>query len=65
MNFQSAVSDHAAIFKQLYFRQAMACLMHQSAIIVAKPAARTRSVTVGPVAATPAPPNGCPPPPKG
>ena len=53
MNFQSTVSDHAAIFKQLYFRQAMAYLMHQSAII-SGPLRGYGSVTVGPVAATPA-----------
>jgi peptide/nickel transport system substrate-binding protein len=33
INQQSTVSDHAAIFKQLYFRQAMAYLMNQSAIL--------------------------------
>jgi peptide/nickel transport system substrate-binding protein len=31
MNEQSSISDHAAIFKQLYFRQAMAYLMNQPA----------------------------------
>ena len=52
MNFQSTVSDHAAIFKQLYFRQAMAYLMHQSAIVRARCAVMGRSPS-GPVAATP------------
>jgi peptide/nickel transport system substrate-binding protein len=33
MNEQSSNSDHAAIFKQLYFRQAMAYLMNQAAIL--------------------------------
>jgi peptide/nickel transport system substrate-binding protein len=33
MNEQSTNSDHAAIFKQLYFRQAMAYLMNQPAIL--------------------------------
>jgi peptide/nickel transport system substrate-binding protein len=31
LNEQSTVGDHAAIFKQLYFRQALAYLMNQSA----------------------------------
>jgi peptide/nickel transport system substrate-binding protein len=53
MNFQSSVSDHAAIFKQLYFREAMAYLMNQEAIIKG-PLRGYGAVTVGPVAATPA-----------
>jgi peptide/nickel transport system substrate-binding protein len=53
MNFQSTISDHAAIFKQLYFRQAMAYLMNQAAIIKG-PLRGYGTVTVGPVAATPA-----------
>jgi peptide/nickel transport system substrate-binding protein len=52
MNYQSTVSDHAAIFKQLYFRQAMAYLMNQKAII-SGPLRGYGAVTVGPVAATP------------
>jgi len=52
MNFQSTVSDHAAVFKQLYFRQAMAYLMNQEAIIKG-PLRGYGTVTVGPVAATP------------
>ena len=53
MNFQSSVSDHAAIFKQLYFRQAMAYLMDQKAII-SGPLRGYGQPTVGPVGATPA-----------
>src|SRR5260370_16118435 len=52
-NFQSTVSDHAAIIRQLYFRQALAYLMNQAAII-SGPLRRYGAVTVGPVAATPA-----------
>jgi peptide/nickel transport system substrate-binding protein len=52
-NYQSSVSDHAAIIKQLYFRQALAYLMNQSAIING-PLRGYGAVTVGPVAATPA-----------
>jgi peptide/nickel transport system substrate-binding protein len=53
MNFQSSVSDHAAIFKQLYFRQAMAYLIDQKAII-SGPLRGYGQPTVGPVGATPA-----------
>src|SRR5580692_1148139 len=53
MNYQSTVSDHAAVFKQLYFRQAMAYLMNQAAIIQG-PLRGYGAITVGPVAATPA-----------
>jgi peptide/nickel transport system substrate-binding protein len=53
MNFQSSVSDHAAIFKQLYFRQVMAYLMNQKAII-SGPLRGYGQPTVGPVGATPA-----------
>ena len=53
MNYQSTVSDHAAVFKQLYFRQAMAYLMNQAAII-SGPLRGYGAITVGPVAATPA-----------
>jgi peptide/nickel transport system substrate-binding protein len=52
MNFQSSNGDHAAIFKQLYFRQAMAYLMNQQAIIKG-PLRGYAQTTVGPVAATP------------
>jgi len=53
MNFNSSVSDHAAIFRQLYFRQVMAYLMNQEAIIKG-PLRGYAEPTVGPVAATPA-----------
>jgi peptide/nickel transport system substrate-binding protein len=33
VNEQSTVSDHGAIFKQLYFRQALAYLMNQNAVL--------------------------------
>jgi peptide/nickel transport system substrate-binding protein len=33
VNEQSTISDHAAIFKQLYFRQALAYLMDQNAVL--------------------------------
>ncbi len=52
-NFHSTVSDHAAVIKQLYFRQALAYLMNQAAII-SGPLRGYGAVTVGPVAATPA-----------
>jgi len=52
-NYQSSVSDHAAIIKQLYFREALAYLMNQEAII-SGPLRGYGAVTVGPVAATPA-----------
>jgi peptide/nickel transport system substrate-binding protein len=52
-NYQSSISDHGAIIKQLYFRQALAYLMNQEAIITG-PLRGYGAVTVGPVAATPA-----------
>jgi peptide/nickel transport system substrate-binding protein len=52
-NYQSSISDHAAIIKQLYFRQALAYLMNQAAIING-PLRGYGAATVGPVAATPA-----------
>ena len=52
LNFQSTVGDHAAIIKQLYFRQVMAYLMDQAAIVKG-PLRGYGAVTVGPVAATP------------
>ena len=52
VNFQSTVSDHAAIIKQLYFRQALAYLMNQTAVI--RGALHGYGVpTVGPVASNP------------
>jgi peptide/nickel transport system substrate-binding protein len=53
MNFQSSIGDHAAIFKQLYFRQALQYEMNQKAII-SGPLRGYGALTVGPVAATPA-----------
>ena len=53
MNFQSSNGDHGAIFKQLYFRQALQYLMNQKAII-SGPLRGYGALTVGPVAATPA-----------
>jgi peptide/nickel transport system substrate-binding protein len=52
LNFQSTVSDHAAIFRQLYFRQALAYLMNQQAII-SGPLRGYGAPTIGPVGATP------------
>jgi peptide/nickel transport system substrate-binding protein len=48
LNLQSTNGDHAAIFKQLYFRQAMAYMMNQNAII-AGPLRGYGQLTVGPV----------------
>jgi peptide/nickel transport system substrate-binding protein len=53
MNYQSSVGDHAAIFKQLYFRQVMAYIMNQQAIIKG-PLRGYGKPTVGPVANIPA-----------
>jgi len=55
MNFQSTVADHAAVIKQLYFRQAMAYLMNQAAVI-AGPLKGYGTITVGPVGNTPVTP---------
>jgi peptide/nickel transport system substrate-binding protein len=52
MNFQSSIGDHGAIFKQLYFRQALQYMMNQAAII-SGPLRGYGALTVGPVAATP------------
>jgi peptide/nickel transport system substrate-binding protein len=52
LNFQSTVGDHAAIFKQLYFRQALEYEMNQAAV-VSGPLRGYGALTVGPVAATP------------
>jgi peptide/nickel transport system substrate-binding protein len=52
MNFQSSIGDHAAIIKQLYFRQAMAYMMNQGAVL-AGPLRGYGNVTVGPVGASP------------
>ena len=53
VNFQDSISDHAAIIKQLYFRQAMAYLMNQAAVI-SGPLRGYATLTVGPVGNTPA-----------
>jgi peptide/nickel transport system substrate-binding protein len=53
LNYQSTNGDHGAIFKQLYFRQALAYLLNQAAII-SGPLRGYGAATVGPVAATPA-----------
>jgi peptide/nickel transport system substrate-binding protein len=52
VNFQSSVGDHAAVIKQLYFRQALEYMMNQAAVI-AGPLRGYGALTVGPVAATP------------
>ena len=52
VNFQSTVSDHAAIIKQLYFRQALAYLMNQAAVIQG-PLKGYGTITVGPVGNNP------------
>ena len=55
VNFQSTVSDHAAIIKQLYFRQALAYLMNQAAVIQG-PLKGYGTITVGPVGSNPVTP---------
>ncbi len=55
VNFQSTVSDHAAVIKQLYFRQALVYLFNQGAVI-AGPLKGYGALTVGPVASTPVTP---------
>jgi peptide/nickel transport system substrate-binding protein len=52
-NFQSSIGDHAAIIKQLYFRQVLAYLLNQQAIIRG-PLRGYGKPTVGPVANIPA-----------
>jgi peptide/nickel transport system substrate-binding protein len=52
LNFQSSNGDHGAIFKQLYFRQALAYLFNPAAIFKG-PLRGYGEATVGPVAATP------------
>jgi peptide/nickel transport system substrate-binding protein len=53
LNYNSTVSDHAAVFKQLYFRQVLAYLLNQSALI-SGPLRGYGVPTVGPVGSTPA-----------
>jgi len=52
VNFQSTVSDHAAIINQLYFRQALAYMMNQAAVI-SGPLRGYGVPTVGPVGSNP------------
>ena len=52
VNEQSTVSDHAAIFKQLYFRQALAYLLNGQSVIQG-PLKGYGSLTTGPVASEP------------
>jgi peptide/nickel transport system substrate-binding protein len=53
LNYQSSDGDHGAVFKQLYFRQALAYEMNQSAII-SGPLRGYGVAGVGPVGSTPA-----------
>jgi peptide/nickel transport system substrate-binding protein len=53
LNLQSTIGDHAAIFKQLYFREAIAYEMNQAAVI-AGPLRGYGQVTAGPVGSYPA-----------
>jgi peptide/nickel transport system substrate-binding protein len=53
VNEQSTISDHAAIFKQLYIRQALAYLMNGEAVLQG-PLKGYGSLTTGPVAPVPA-----------
>jgi peptide/nickel transport system substrate-binding protein len=55
VNEQSTVGDHGAIFSQVYFRQALAYLMNQPAIIQG-PLRGYGFLTTGPVAAQPVTP---------
>jgi peptide/nickel transport system substrate-binding protein len=51
-NEQSSIGDHAAIIKQLYFRQALEYMMNQAAVI-AGPLRGYGTITPGPVGNTP------------
>jgi peptide/nickel transport system substrate-binding protein len=53
VNYQSTVGDHAAIIKQLYFREALQYEMNQAAVI-SGPLRGYGVPTVGPVGSTPA-----------
>jgi peptide/nickel transport system substrate-binding protein len=55
VNFQSSVGDHAAVIRQLYFRQALAYLMNQAAVL-SGPLRGYGNITVGPVGSTPVTP---------
>jgi peptide/nickel transport system substrate-binding protein len=52
VNYQSSIGDHAAIIKQLYFRQALEYMMNQAAVI-AGPLRGYGTITPGPVGNTP------------
>jgi peptide/nickel transport system substrate-binding protein len=51
-NFQDSIGDHAAIFKQLYFREVLAYLQNGQAVLDG-PLKGYGSITTGPVAAEP------------
>jgi len=53
INYQDTIGDHAAIFKQLYFRQALEYMMNQAAVL-SGPLKGYGTVTVGPVGNSPA-----------
>jgi peptide/nickel transport system substrate-binding protein len=55
VNYQSSVGDHAAVIKQLYFRQALAYLMNQGAVL-SGPLRGYGNITVGPVGSDPVTP---------
>jgi peptide/nickel transport system substrate-binding protein len=52
-NFQDTIGDHGAIIRQLYFREALAYMMNQAAVI-SGPLRGYGQVTVGPVGSYPA-----------
>jgi peptide/nickel transport system substrate-binding protein len=52
VNFQSSISDHAAVIRQLYFRQALAYMMNQAAVL-SGPLRGYGNITPGPVGAAP------------
>ncbi len=52
LNFNSSIGDHAAIIRQLYFRQALAYMMNQAAVL-AGPLRGYGNATVGPVGSSP------------
>jgi peptide/nickel transport system substrate-binding protein len=51
-NFQDSIGDHAAIFKQLYFRQVLAYLQNGQSVVQG-PLKGYGSLTTGPVASSP------------
>src|SRR5215469_1055699 len=52
-NFQDTILDHAAIMKQLYFREALEYMMNQAAVI-AGPLRGYGQITAGPIGSYPA-----------